>query len=127
MGLLSGAAGAISADKALAQLADFLVESEEILLAFKIGRDVHALTSLRVLSLDVHGITGARKTLRSIAYPKVTAFTVETAGTFDADAVLTLIVSGLDPVEIKLDADTPIADVQRVLAVMTLSAGVLDD
>ncbi|MEO1103442.1 MAG: PH domain-containing protein [Pseudomonadota bacterium] len=121
MGLLTGTAGTVSADKALASLEPFLVESEEILLAFKVGRDVHALTSFRILSLDVQGLTGSRKVLRSVAYAKIAAFTVETAGTFDRDAELSLIVPGLDPITIRLDAATPIADVQRVLAVMTLA------
>ncbi|MEM8551425.1 MAG: PH domain-containing protein, partial [Pseudomonadota bacterium] len=60
--------------------------------------------------------------LRSVAYTKITAFVVETAGAFDTDAELTLFVPGLSPITIRLDAETPIADVQRVLAVMTLSS-----
>lgn len=123
MGLLTGTAGQIGADEALKPLGPFLVEAETILLAFRIGRDVHALTSLRLLSLDVKGITGSRKTLRSIAWRKVNAFEIESAGTFDADAELRIMASGLEPIVIRLDADTPIPEVERVLAVMTLAEG----
>ena len=123
MGLLLGTAGVVANDKALTQLSSFLVASEEILLAFKIGRDVHALTSFRLLSLDVQGLTGSKKLLRSISWAKVTAFEVESAGTFDAEAMLRLFVAGLSPIEIRLDAATPIPEVQRVLAVMTLRGG----
>jgi hypothetical protein len=123
MGILFGTAGRVSNDKALAQLRDFLIRSEEILLAFKAGRDVHAFTSYRILSLDVQGLTGQKKTLRSIAWDKITSFAVESAGAFDADAEIRLVVPGLSPVTIRLDADTPVAEVQRVIAVMTLSGG----
>ena len=116
MSLLFGTAGRIGNDKALRQLQDFLLEGEEILLAFKVVRDVHALTTRRILSLNVQGVTGSKKELRTIPWSKISAFSIESAGTFDMDAELKLYVSGLAPIEIKLDKGTPFAEVQRVLA-----------
>ena len=118
--LLFGTAGRIGNDKALALLADFLIDGEEMVMAFKVVRDVHALTSRRILSLDVQGLTGSKKEVRSIAYNKISAFSVESSGTFDMDAELKIWVSGLPMIEIKLDKDTPIKDIQALLASKTL-------
>ncbi len=118
--LFFGTAGRIGKDRAEEQLEPFLIEGEEVLLAFKVIRDVHALTNLRLLSLNVQGLTGSKKEVRSIGYGKISAFSIESAGTFDMDAELKVHVSGLPEIEIRLDKGTPITEIQALLAEKTL-------
>lgn len=57
-----------------------LVEGEEILCAFKTMRDQLVFTSKRVVSVDVQGITGTRKSFSSLPYSKVQYFAIQTPG-----------------------------------------------
>lgn len=123
MGIFSGAADQVDTAKAAAVLEPFLIKTEEIYVAFKVGRDIHAITNFRFLSLDVQGVTGSKKRLRTIPWHKVSAFEIESAGAFDADAELSLWVATIGKVSVRLAAETPVPDVQRVLAVMTVGTG----
>lgn len=71
-----------------------LLPDEEVLTAFKTLRDVAFLTSLRLVIVDVQGITGSKKAVHSIPYKSIVSFTVETAGTFDLDSDLNIQVAG---------------------------------
>ena len=103
----------------------FLMQEEVILLAFKVVRDVHIMTTHRLMSIDVQGITGTKKEIRTIPYGKISAFSVESAGTFDMDAELKIFVSGLDPLEIKLARETDVAEITNILAIATCTSSVL--
>ncbi|MCQ8183966.1 PH domain-containing protein [Parvularcula maris] len=120
MSILFGTADKVSNEKATERLGSFLIEGEEILLSFKTYRDFYALTNKRLLSLDVQGMTGSKKEVRSVSWGKVSGFSIEGAGTFDSDAELKLWVSGMPMIEVKLDRSTPIEDIQRVIAERTL-------
>merc|ERR1719491_204623 len=66
-----------------------LLPDEKIELAFKCGRDSFLLTTMRILEIDVKGITGNRIEYYSITWPCIKAFSIETAaGRFDSDAEL---------------------------------------
>jgi hypothetical protein len=120
MSIFFGTADKVSTEKATERLGTFLIEGESILLSFKTYRDFYAFTNKRLLSLDVQGLTGSKKEVRSIGWGKVSGFSIEGAGTLDTDAELKLWVSGMPMVEVKLDRSTPIEDIQRILAERTL-------
>ena len=68
-----------------------LLPEEKVELAFKCGRDSFLLTSLRVLKIDVQGVTGKKIEYLTILWPAVKAYSVETAGNIlDRDSELTL-------------------------------------
>jgi hypothetical protein len=97
MGLLSnlrGNANEIDVAKVQAELEPVLVPGESIGRGFKIFRDMFIFTDHRLIMIDKQGLTGSKVSYHSILYRNVTQFSVETAGSFDADSELKIWVSG---------------------------------
>jgi hypothetical protein len=97
MGLLShflGNATEVDTAKVQAELAPVLVPGEEIGKAFKVFRDLFIFTDHRLIMVNKQGLTGSKVSYHSVLYRSITQFSVETAGTFDADAELKIWVSG---------------------------------
>ena len=57
-----------------------LINGEIIIEAFKTIRDQLIFTNKRIISVDVQGITGARKSFSSLPYSKIQFFTIQTPG-----------------------------------------------
>lgn len=72
-----------------------LLDDERVVMAFKAGRDLTLFTNLRVLIMDVQGLSGKRVSYRSIPFTSIRAFSVESAGSFDNDSELDLYTGSL--------------------------------
>ena len=57
-----------------------LVNGEEVVAAFQTIRDQLLYTNKRVISIDVQGITGKRKSFSSMPYSKIQYFSIQTPG-----------------------------------------------
>ena len=57
-----------------------LLEDEKICAAFKTIRDQLVFTTDRIISIDVQGITGTRKSYTSMPYSKIQFFSIQTPG-----------------------------------------------
>ena len=70
-----------------------LIEGEEMIAAFKTVRDQLVFTNKRIISIDVQGITGTRRSFSSMPYSKVQFFGIQTSGFLeivpDAELMLT--------------------------------------
>lgn len=97
-----------------------LLKDETVLAEYKTTRDCLVLTSKRVMHIDVQGITGKKVEIFSLPYSKITAYSVETAGTFDLDAEFKVWASGLGMMEFKFVKGTDIAKVNSILGNHTL-------
>lgn len=73
-------------------------------------------TNKRIIAVNVQGITGKKRDYSSLPYSKVTAFSVESAGTFDLDAELELYFSGLGKVKFDFSGQTDIRGISRLIA-----------
>jgi len=58
------------------EVAGLLVPGEQILSAFKTVRDQVVFTSRRIISIDVQGVTGKRKSFASLPYSRIQFFTI---------------------------------------------------
>lgn len=114
MGLLN--ATAASPSEFIAQHGHCLIEDEDIRVVFKTMRDWIAFSSWRVIHVNVQGITGSRKQYLTIPYRSVTAYAIESAGTFDLDAEIKLFLSGHLPIEFKIGKDSDVGALQRLMA-----------
>lgn len=65
---------------------ELLYEGEKIERAYKLIRDKWVFTNKRLIIQDTQGVTGKKREYHSIPYRSVEHFSIETAGTFDADA-----------------------------------------
>ena len=57
-----------------------LIDGEKMVMAFKTVRDQLIFTNERIISIDVQGITGKRKSFTSMPYSKIQFFTVQSPG-----------------------------------------------
>ena len=57
-----------------------LIGGENIVMAFQTVRDQLVFTNKRIISIDVQGITGKRKSFSSMPYSKIQYFSIQTPG-----------------------------------------------
>ena len=73
-----------------------LQNDENVELAFKCGRDMFLITTKRVISIDVQGLSGKKIQFDSVPYKYVNGFSVESAGTLSRTVKAYLFVSKLE-------------------------------
>lgn len=69
-----------SLEEAKILLEGFLINDETIICAFQTIRDRIMFTNKRIVSVDVQGLVGKRKSYASLPYSKVQFFSVQTPG-----------------------------------------------
>ncbi|MCQ2566607.1 MAG: PH domain-containing protein [Clostridia bacterium] len=83
----------IDLDKVHDEARGLLIEGEEMVAAFKTVRDQLVFTNKRIISIDVQGITGMRRSFSSMPYSKAQFFGIQTTGFLeivpDAELMLT--------------------------------------
>lgn len=62
------------------EVAGLLVYGEEVICAFKTIRDQMIFTNKRIISIDVQGITGKRRSYSFLPYSKIQYYSVQTPG-----------------------------------------------
>ena len=119
MGLLNtilGNANQVNINEIKAQFENVLVENENIEAAFSLFRDKMVFTNKRIIFLDKQNVTGSKKEYLSVPYHAVSVFSVESAGTFDADAESKLWVRELGQKKKKVGKNTDTLQIQKILA-----------
>ena len=102
------------------ELKPLLTAQEEILGSFKSVRDGVVYTNKRIFVISVQGMTGLKKSISSLPYSKIQAFSIETAGAFELDNELLLWFSGLGRVRLEFAGRSNITDICRVIGNYTL-------
>lgn len=97
------------------EIAQILIEGEQIHLCFKGIRDFVVFTDKRLISVNVQGITGKKRDFTSLPYSKVQAWSVETAGVLDLDAELELWFSGLGKVRLEFKGNVNMHHISQLL------------
>ena len=98
------------------ELFDFLIsEDERILLSFKSVRDRLIVTNKKLLVIDIQGLLGRKKEYMVIPLSKITAFSCESAGTFDMDSELKIWASGINQMQFEFLKGTDIRPLTSVL------------
>lgn len=119
MGLFNsilGNASQVNIDEIKAQFENVLVENENIEAAFTLFRDKMVFTNKRIIFLDKQNVTGSKKEYLSVPYHAVSVFSVESAGTFDADAEIKLWVREIGLITKKVGKNTDTMQIQKILA-----------
>lgn len=114
---LTGRVTEIAPDEAREDLEPILIDAESIEAAFVLYRDLMVFTSRRLVLVDKQGMTGSKVSYESVPYESVERFNIETAGSFDADAELTLWIRGRNqPFYQELSRKIDPGKVSRVIA-----------
>lgn len=70
----------ISNDEVRGEVNGLLIADEKVEFAFKTIRDQLVFTNKRIISIDVQGITGKRKSFATMPYSKIQYFSIQTPG-----------------------------------------------
>ena len=100
------------------EVTGLLVFSEEIVCAFKTIRDQLVFTNKRIISIDVQGITGTKKSFSSLPYSKVQFFAIQTPGVMEMvpDAELFLMFSSGFTATFGFKGNVDIAEIGRMIS-----------
>ena len=100
-----------------AKLVDqLLIDCEEPIYAFATVRDGLVFTNMRVIAINIQGVTGKRKDFTSLPYRRIQAYSIETSGVFDIDCELELWFSGLGKVRFEFTSGADAAELCRLIS-----------
>lgn len=100
-----------------------LISGEEIIAAFKTVRDQLIFTNKRIISIDVQGLTGKRKSFASMPYSKILFFSIQTPGFAEliSDSELTLTFSNGFVATFEFKGDVNIGEIGRRISEFVLN------
>ena len=120
MGIFDGLFGHLSevdTGRLEQEFAQILVKGEEIRAAYKLIRDMYVFTNRRLILVERLSLTSRKTAYLSIPYADVSRFSIETGGTFDADAELRIWLRGaVEPLKQEFRRGDDIHRVHRTLA-----------
>lgn len=95
-----------------------LIEGEMIACTFKTVRDQLIFTNKRIISVDVQGITGKRKSFSSMPYSKIQFFSIQTPGFAELipDSELVLTFSNGFVAKFEFKGQTDIGEIGRMIS-----------
>ncbi|WP_318521191.1 PH domain-containing protein [Photobacterium leiognathi] len=98
------------------QFTGLISDQEEILISYKLIRDIIIVTDKRFITIDKQGLTGKKVEMTSIPLRSITMITTETKGHLDMESELKLWVSGrVSPIELTFGSSVDITKIQRLL------------
>lgn len=117
---MMGNAGNMDAQDVVNKLAEdrVLIDGERVVKAFNLFRDFVVFTDWRIISVDVQGLTGKKKSYETLPYSSISRFSVETAGTMDMDSEIDIYVSSATTPTVALEIrdNEALKEIQNLLA-----------
>lgn len=110
----------VDADTYAADVQELLLPEERIEAAYQSVRDGLVFTSLRIIVINIQGITGKKKDFTSLPYNRIQSFSVETSGIVDLDSEVTLWFSGLGKVKLEFTRNCNVGIICRMISAHTL-------
>ena len=101
-------------------IAPMLIMGEKIISTYKTVRDGVVFTNHRIIAINVQGVTGSKKDFTSLPYSKITAYSIETAGTFDLDSELEIWFSGLGKVKFEFKNSANVTEICKLISTYAL-------
>lgn len=98
------------------RVVDLIVNGEEVLDSYKSMRDGIVFTTMRIIIVNVQGLTGKKVDYTSITYKRINVYSVETAGTFDIDAELDVFISGLGKLRFEFRGRSDIKNISKYIS-----------
>ncbi len=99
-----------------------LVAGEQPLLAFRTVRDQLVFTNKRIISVDVQGLTGSKKSFSSMPYSKIQFFSVQTPSVAELvpDSELFLMFSNGFTAKFEFKGNVDIGGIGRMISEFVL-------
>lgn len=95
-----------------------LISGEECVLAFQTVRDQLLFTNKRIISIDIQGISGKRKSFTSMPYSKIQYFSIQTPGLVELipDSELYVMFSNGATAKFEFKGNTDIGRIGRIIS-----------
>lgn len=77
-----------------AQISDYLLDDENVIMAFTFVRDSIVLTNYGIYTLDVQGLSGKKVEVKFFPGKNIKSISFESASTFDLDVDIKISVDG---------------------------------
>lgn len=108
----------INPNSVINDISGLLIEGEEIVMAFKTIRDQLVFTTDRIISIDVQGLTGKRKSFTTMPYSKIQFFAIQTPGflEFVPDSELIIWFANGVATRFEFKGNVDIGDIGRVIS-----------
>lgn len=108
----------ISVDAVRSEVSGLLVDDEEVVMAFQTIRDQLLFTNKRIISIDVQGLTGKRKSFSSMPYSKIQYFSIQTPGFAEAfpDSELFIMFSNTFTAKFEFKESVDIGKIGRLIS-----------
>lgn len=112
----------ISLDSVRNEVQGLLVNGEECIYAFQTVRDQLIFTNKRIISVDVQGFTGKRKSFASMPYSKIQYFSIQTPGLLELipDSELYIMFSNGATAKFEFKGNTDIGKIGRMISEFVL-------
>jgi hypothetical protein len=116
-------------DQQLHTTTPILLDDEKCIMAFKAGRDMSIFTNLRIMQLDVQGLSGQKIEYSSVPLRNIRAFAVESAGVWDRDTEANFYTRNRwDMGKVEMDFRTGKADIMQIQKLLsTVVCGLPND
>lgn len=100
-----------------------LADGEEVIIAYKLVRDLIVLTNLRLITIDKQGLTGKKKLIISYPLFRLCRYQIENSPYFDIDSEVCIWFEGVnEPVKFKLSKGTNVFEFNKHLSTYGLSS-----
>ncbi len=108
----------ISVDAVRSEVNGLLVRDEEVVVAFQTIRDQLLFTNKRIISIDVQGLTGKRKSFSIMPYSKIQYFSIQTPGFGELipDSELFVVFSDSFTARFEFKGNVDIGKIGRVIS-----------
>lgn len=108
----------IQIDAVRSDVNGLLIDGEQIVAAFQTVRDQLVFTDRRIVTIDVQGLVGKKKTFTSLPYSKVQFFSIETPGFMElfSDTELFLMFSNGFTAKFEFRGSADIGLISRVIS-----------
>ena len=108
----------ISIDTVRNEVTGLLINGEEIVMAFQTVRDQLLFTNKRIISIDVQGITGKRKSFSTMPYSKIQYFSIQTPGFAELcpDSELFIMFSNAFSAKFEFKGNVDIGKIGRMIS-----------
>ena len=110
----------VNSSKFDSEMQDILIDNEHIIGCYQDIRDHVIFTNKRVIAVNVQGITGKKRDYTMLPYSKITAYSIETAGTFDLESELDMYYSGIGQIRFEFRGSSDIIEIARTIAMYAL-------
>ena len=112
----------ISVDAVREEVNGLLIDGEKVEMAFQTVRDQLIFTNKRIVSVDVQGITGKRKSFSTMPYSKIQYFSIQTPGFAEIipDSELFIMFSNTFTAKFEFKGNVDISKIGRMISAYVL-------